>query len=451
MGKSIFDRYQDLLDEEEAAHGLMQFNKPINDDEVDMLFGSEDIAEMQDKLPDVPDVITPKGPVKAEEEVHFHRYTTRRQHKYTEKEMEAIRESCKASIVHDYAASDMFHMSDEERAANDLLAEIRMKLHGIKSTYSKVDQYIRAMRVVVEACEMIEQKANFLHSEEEFFSMVANGKIYISGVPMPRLRKADRYNPEVLIKYISNPDLDPEDLVYKDRYADSFYTDDPEESDEERMYRLIDENECQYINDNVDDPPMMRVKKIKRKYIKGYDRKSIFSSKKKKKESKKDRYMRESLHDLLNKIQSNPLNNGSGYSSSWMLTNGLFDTDKEEKDPFDGSWTDENDLLIYDMAVRDKMLDQHPAGERYLTNQDKELQTFFRTMEENGINVVELRRIMNMGEDQVKRAESKKVRRDNKKIEAALVQRIEKLNGNEKFRKLVAKAEKAINKQMSEY
>ena len=58
---------------------------------------------------------------------------------------------------------------------------------------------------------------------------------------------------------------------------------------------------------------------------------------------------------------------------------------------------------------------------------------------------------MNMGEDQVKRAESKKVRRDNKKIEAALVQRIEKLNGNEKFRKLVAKAEKAINKQMSEY
>ena len=460
--KSIYDKYQDLLDleEESISHSMFGFNRNnMNDEEIDTLFGSEDIANIQDKLPDVPDKVTPKGPADIQEEVHFHRYTTRRQHKYTEKELERIRESCKATIVHDYSENDMFHQSDEERAANDLLAEIRVKLHGLKSTYSKVDQYILAMRTVVEACEMIEEKANFIHPEDEFYSMISEGKIYITGVPMPRLRKADRYNQDLIIRYISNPELDPSDLVFNNKPNDSFYDDwdeEDDESDDEKMYRLLSEDEVNYIIDNEDKPPMIKVHDIKNKYIKGYDRKSMFKSNRKK-ESKKDKYMKESLHDLLNKIQANPINNPNrGYSSSWLLTNSMFEPEKKEKDfwddlYFDGSWTNKNDLFLYDMAVRDKMLDQHPVGERYLTNQDKELQTFFRTMEENGINVVELRRRMNMADEDLRKEEAKKVAKDNKKIESALIQRIEKLNGDPKFKKLVTKAEKAINKQMEEY
>lgn len=460
---SIFDKYQDLLDQEEESisRNMFGFNRHANDDdEIDTLFGSEDIAKLQDKLPDVGDVKAPKGPADIQEEVHFHRYTTRRKHKYTEKELEQIRESCKGTIVHDYSEHDMFHQTDEERAANDLLAEIRVKLHGLKSTYSKVDQYIMAMRVVVEACEMIEEKANFIHSEDEFYSMISEGKIYITGVPMPRLRKADRYNQDLLIKYISNPELDPTDLVFNKSY-DSFYDEEDDllnpddESDEDKMYRLLSEDEVTYISENEDNVPKIKVHDIKNKYIKGYDRKSMFKSKKK--VSKKDKYMKDSLHDLLNKIQSNPVNNTSkGYSSSWLLTNSMFEPVKKEKDfwddlYFDGSWTNKNDLFLYDMAIRDKMLDQHPVGERYLTNQDKELQMFFRTMEDNGINVVELRRRMNMADEDLKRAEAKKVNKNNKKIESALIQRIEKLNGDPKFKKLVTKAEKAINKQIEDY
>ena len=103
------------------------------------------------------------------------------------------------------------------------------------------------------------------------------------------------------------------------------------------------------------------------------------------------------------------------------------------------------------MAIREETLKQHPIGESYLTYADRELQQFFRTMEENGVNVIELRRRMNMSDDKLKQDENKKSRKENKKIEAALIQRITKLNGDPKFKKLVAKAEKAINNDLENY
>jgi len=51
----------------------------------------------------------------------------------------------------------------------------------------------------------------------------------------------------------------------------------------------------------------------------------------------------------------------------------------------------------------------------------------------------------------MQQSERKKVAKQNKKTEAALLQRITKLNNNPKFKKLVTKAEKAINEQISQY
>ena len=65
-----------------------------------------------------------------EEVMHFKRYTKRREHKYTESEKQQIRESCMATIVHDYAEHDIYHQSDEERAEHDVLSSIRMKQIG---------------------------------------------------------------------------------------------------------------------------------------------------------------------------------------------------------------------------------------------------------------------------------------------------------------------------------
>ena len=87
----------------------------------------------------------------------------------------------------------------------------------------------------------------------------------------------------------------------------------------------------------------------------------------------------------------------------------------------------------------------------YITNADKELQTFFRTMEDNGVNVIELRRRMNMSNDTLNTQESNKTKKENKKIESALIQRITKLNGDPKFKKIVSKAEKSINEDLEKY
>lgn len=459
---SIFEKYQDLLDQEDAYFNSGMFGKNVsrvnrNDPDVDTLFGSEDIAEMQEKLPDVDDENVPKHPKDDDvDTVHFHRFSTRRDHKYTPEELEQIRESCKTVIVHDYSEDDMYHQTDEEREANDMLAELRVKLQGLKKNYNKVDQYIYAMRVVVEAYELIEKKSNFVHTKEEFFNLVSEGRIYINGVPMPRLSNRKKYNMDLIIQYISNPELDPEDLVFnKNTSYDEFYDDDDwDETDEERLNRLLSEEECEYIRDNEDDPPEMRVHTADRKYIKGYSDNSIFKRHKKKHESKADKLTKETFHELLNKIQSNPRNNPTSMAS-WSVTDDMFDTSKTKSSfwddlYYDGSWTDKYGLWLYDLQVDNKFLDQHPIASSYVTTGDQELERFFNIMEANGLNVIELRRSMNMEKDQLQARDAKIKKKDNKKVEAALLQRITKLNNNPKFKKLIHKASNAIDKQGAE-
>lgn len=462
----IFKKYEDMLNGDlfESSSPISKFDE---DEDSEDFFTSKEIVKMhQDgKINDEELSNIIKGPVEIEEDVHFKRYTQRHEHKYTEKELEEIKDGCKRSIVHDYSEFDRYHISDEERAKNDSLAELSVKLGGLKRLYRKVDQYVNAMRVVIEAWEILEKKENFVHDPEEFYAMVGEGRIYHSGILMPKLKGIDKYNMDVLIKYISNPELDPQDLLSKEelKKRDSFYNDweddkdDDDETEEEELERLMSPEEIQFILDNEDHPPVMKVHDIKPKYIKGYDHKS-FSSKKKKKLKKKERIYVKSLHEILNKIQSNPKNRSeyNDYTRSWLVTSSMFEPKKEEKDIwddlyFDGSWNNKNDLFLYDMAIREEMLKQHPAGESYITNADRELQAFFRTMEDNGVNVIELRRHMNMSNDTLNTQESKKTKKENKKIESALIQRITKLNGDPKFKKIVSKAEKSINEDLEKY
>lgn len=436
----------------------------FDDDEEEDFVTSKEIVKMHKdgELTDENLGAIVSGPIEIEEDVHFKRYSKRREHKYTEKEMAEIEAGCENTLVHDYSEYDRYHISDEERAKNDSLAELSAKLGGLKRIYRKVDQYIYAMRIVVEAWEMLEKKENFIHDSEEFYKMVADGRIFHSGILMPKLKGMDKYNIEVLIKYISNPELDPQELLTadeikkRDPWYDDEWDDEDEESEEDEMARLLSPEEIQFILDYEDNPPAMKVIDVKKRYIKGYDDKGFKFKKKKMK--KKERLYTESLHEMLKKIQSNPKNRSdySDYPRSWLVTSSMFEPSKEGKDFwedffYDGSWDDENALFLYDIAAREQMLKQFPPGETYMTYADKELQDFFRTMENNGVNVVELRRKMNMDPEKLKSQENKNSRKENKKIEAALIDRITKLNNSQKFKKLVAKAEKKLNEDLSEY
>lgn len=434
-----------------------------------------------------------------EEEMHFKRYTKRREHKYTESEKQQIRESCMATIVHDYAEHDIYHQSDEERAEHDVLSSIRMKLATLKRTYRKVDQYIEAMRTVMEAWRILE-KNNYIHTTEEFFELVAQGRIYSSSIIMPKLKKVDNYNMDVIIQYISNPDVDPKDLVPEVEEApDPFYdswsiTEDPqyekyydeltesltdEQKDEmdasdihikaheyavakiqeETAMRLLSPEEAQWLSDHQDDIPEFKVKDLKRKWIKNYDRKTFGrSKKKKKKESKTDKLIRENVHTILNKIQANvAFNQGAEYNRSYLVTQSMFDVEKPGKDfwedlRFTGSWASDEDVFLYDLVVREELLKQHPVNQRYFTYGDQELANFFNVLEKHGVNVVDLRRQMNIGGEGTvtDAATTATKRKENKKLESAILQRITKLNGDPSFKKLATKAENALNKRFEE-
>lgn len=461
MEKSIEEMYLDLMNQPRSSNdntGSGGFMYSDGDDSEEFLTSKEIIHKkeaLEEKFGVAPTVA---GVI--EEDVHYKRYSKRREHKYTESELIQIKESCVGSIVHDYGENDIYHMSDEERSSIDMLNDIGMKLGGLKRTYRKVDQYIEAMRVVVQAWEMLEQKGNYIHTREEFFQMVSEGKIVSNRIIMPKMKKIDTYNIDMIIKYISNLELDPADLVPAViKQEDDWYDDilGEGESPEDAMLRLLSPDEFQFIKDHEEELPKFRVKDISPRLIKGYDRRDFGARKKKSKQNKKERYIAESLHDILNRIQSGEISRQrDGYTRSSIITHSMFDIDKPAKDIwddlyFDGSWANENDLFIYDLAVREELLRQHPPKQHYLTFGDEELARFFKILEDNGINTIDLRRKMDCPEGGVAKLEEKHTKKENKKIESAVIQRITELNDNPKFKKIVAKAEESLNKQMSQY
>ncbi|MCM1439693.1 MAG: hypothetical protein NC131_10930 [Roseburia sp.] len=507
MGRSLEEIYNDVIAQ---ATRFASGGRGQEFDDMEELITSEDInkEKRKEETPGQEPGATMSSEI--EEVVHFKKYTQRREHKYTESEMKAIRESCEATIVHDYSASDMYHQSDEERRQNDMLADIRIKLGTLKRTYRRPDQYIEAMRVVVQAWEILE-KNNYIHTREEFFRLVAKGKITSSSIIMPHFKGIEDYNQDLIIKYISNPDVDASTLRPKEgsdkedrwynRYTEDFDSDpeylrireeirekwesegreyvpfvDESLSDEEKakvyddetlddaaldemetqkMHRLLDDEELAFVHDhNASNAPKMRVQPLKKKYMKGYDHRPVDVKKRLKKMNKVDRRVAEATHEILNKIQARASREGNiNYDRGYIIANGLFSTEKPPKDPWDklrfqGSWADDTAVFLNDLAAREALLLERSDSEGgFATYADIELNRFFEECEKAGINVLELRRKMNCAQEDIKRANDKRSRKANRKIEAALVRRLSKMNHDPKFKKLIAKAEKEANEQ----
>lgn len=378
-----------------------------------------------------------------EETAVFKRYTTKRKHKYTQTEMKKIREECKTVIVNDYGENDIYHMSDEDKLKNDQLADIAIKLGGVKRIYRRVDQYIEAMRIVYQAWDIL-AKNNYIHTKEEFFDLVASGNIVSGRIIQPKLKRADDYNMDKIIQYISDHSLDPKDLlpVEYDPY-DQFYTD---EEYEEEQARLLSAEEIQHIiNYDESENKGIRVKDIKWKYLKDTDVK--ISKKKKKKLKKSDRILRKSISDITNKINNGNHYNDYGYS--YLLTNDIFKKESNktifDDVPFDGSWADKDAVELYNLVLNESLKSEKPENEQYLTYADRELQEFYNILEKNGLNTIELRRRINGDVNKYDVKKQKANKKENRRIENALLNRINKLSKDPKFKKLVNKAEKKLS------
>lgn len=380
-----------------------------------------------------------------EESVVFKRYGKQREHRYTQQEMDAIIESCKTVIVHDYGERDMYHISDEERLRHDQLADVALKLGGLKRIYRRVDQYVEAMRIVYQAWNIL-ATSNYLHSRDEFFEGVASGHIISNRIIQPKLKKIDNYNADKLIQYISDTSLDPRDLLpeEEDPY-DQFYT---EEEYEAEQARLLSPEEIEYmVNYNEEESEGLIVKDIKWKYIgHGSSRSDKKDKKGKKKLKKSEKKIRNSVSALVSKISNG--NHYKTYGYSYGITEDIFKkiTNRSIYDDvrFDGSWTNDDAVEIYDLAISEEILSDHPDNERYMTYGDKELQGFFHTMEKHGMNVVELRRRISGDQSGYNVEKQKANKKENKRIESSLINRINNLSKNDKFKKLVTKAEKKL-------
>lgn len=464
------EMYKKLLDEESNFSNPSLYTPGKNsyifdDDDSEDFLTSNEVDPKSDNKEKSLGLVGSKtnGPI--EEDTYFKRFKTNYEHKYTEKELNSMRESCIGTIVHDYSENDIYHMSDEYRKENDMLNELSAKLHGIKGTYRKVDEWIKAMRVVIQAWELLESKGNYIHTKKEFFELVSSGNIVSNRIIMPRLKKMNNFDINILIKYISNPELDPVDLLpikqpsAEDLWYKSLEDDFEEESEEDKMKRLLSPEEVEYILKYRDNPEEYIVEDVKPKMIKGYDKKTFGSyNKKLKKKDKNKQSQRELLHNILNKIQNDPNNHSDyGYNYSYMITNSMFDVEKPTKNffddiRFDGSWTNEDDLFLYDLALREEMLKQRSSKNKYLTFADEEFQKFFKILEDNGVNVVNIRRKMDVPSDGgASQIEEKITKKENKKMESIIIQRITKLNESSKFKKLVSKAENALNMQFNDY
>ena len=240
---------------------LNHYKKFQDEDDGEMFLTSKEIAKAKDPS-DVSKAAYDHN--EDPETLQFKRYTKRREHKYTDQEMEAIRASCAKSIVHDYGVYDWYHTSDEERKKNDELSEISLKLAKLKRTYRRVDQYIEAMRVVYQAWEIL-SKMNFIHTKKEFFSLVAKGKIISNRIIMPKLKSRASYNMDMIVGYISNLDMDISHLAPKKEIDldDIFLSDEELESKEKEMKRLVSEEDVQYVYDHEENPEPMAIELVK--------------------------------------------------------------------------------------------------------------------------------------------------------------------------------------------
>ena len=512
MSQSMDDIYRQIIASSARVAGF----KENEYDDTEEIMTSKELVERH-LVPNEKDGQIIPTPVQQpiEEEVHFKLYSKRRKHKYTEKEMAEIRSSCEATIVHDYGEHDMYHQTDEERRENDMLAEVRDQLRGLKRLYHRVDEYIEAMRIVVRAWEILE-KQNYIHTREEFFDMVAKGKIVSSSIIMPKFKRINDYNPDLIIQYISNPDIDASTLrplqqvqqdpwynrYYRDfendveyqttrsriwgewtmagrQKIDAYPTDISEEELEEmkkkyyteddldeaaldayeiaQMHRYLREDEVRVVESA--DPPEMKVHPLERRFIKGYDARPGDEriKKKKKKLNKTERRIMDASHVMLNKIQTSVTRQGnSQFSRGFIVANGLFTPEKAEKNVwdelrYDGSLASDKDDFLNELYFRERLMRERAGGSSgYQTYSDIELQRFFATLEAAGVNTLELRRQMNMTDDDMRARNDRRTNKANKKVEAALIRRLTQLNRDPKFKKIIAQAEKDVNESQEE-
>lgn len=438
-------------------------------------------------------------PNQIQDELYEDIQSKRVQKKWTEKELKDIRDSCNITYVRDYSLKDPYHLSDEERAERDVLREIRRDLNKVKAGYSDVAQYVLAMRTVVKAWELLAKKNQF-YSLDEFFELVGCGEIVSPAIPHVELSNRKDYNAERLIEYISNPELDVNELIpdteenqliadnvivsendrsydkykeeFKKEHYDEYYGEvDLDTIDDDELERINNEFEADshyYAVEKVDKDNMkryfsvsemndiqahteddvIRAKPLEKKFIKNYNNKGIHRYRQKNKLSKTDRRIAKDIHYSLRRLESMERHNIDYIGGMDDMFVGIKPRKSMlDKDfTFRGSLQNKYDVELFEMEQFDEYMRSPSNSRQYQTNGSRLTEIFFDKSEENDLNMMKMRRSLNRNVDERNKLIDAKTRKENKKNESRIISRLIKYQESKRFKKEAAKAEAKLNK-----
>lgn len=169
----------------------------------------------------------------------------------SERREEWIKEAYKGSVVRDY--DDGYHMSDEEKKANNEFYDLFNRLHRYKRKYRKLVDFIQCARTSLMCLAEVAHK-NTVYEEEKFIKLVMNGKIRVNGWFYPKYTGSDRkrinwdYMKECILS-----DADPQ--TFLDGPAASTVEDIFEDKSPEEVIRCLytDETAEVALNTRVDN------------------------------------------------------------------------------------------------------------------------------------------------------------------------------------------------------
>ena len=152
------------------------------------------------------------------------------------------------TVVHDF--NDEYHLTDEEREAQNNYYKLFSRLNKCKRKYRKINEFVDCARISLQCLQAVAEN-NTVYSVDEFMSKAMKEKLVVNGWFYPRYNGRDRK--QISWDYISEfilTDRPSEELLKQNSNENEFLT------DEERLNRvddLFDEGEFEKLFEPVSE------------------------------------------------------------------------------------------------------------------------------------------------------------------------------------------------------
>ena len=199
----------------------------------------------------------------------------------SEKRAKEFLESGYDCVVVNTFYNDDYHLSDEEKEANNTFYKEFVKYNKMKNTYRKLDEYVVKVRELLKCLDLVAEN-NGIYDVDKFKRMYLKGKIDIVGLKWPRFKGKERK--EISYDYLTEfilSDRDPKEILpsYNDDLDDEVDEKDLFTKEELKMILSpLTEEESRLENtfydedDNTDGTNVVRILSDKdKKKLKSFD------------------------------------------------------------------------------------------------------------------------------------------------------------------------------------